>query len=432
MAVFLSFAFALNSPAWAVEQRPCDSPGVFGGAAVNVLILPYRVALKSEHPDVTASGSRLAALVQFEVLYSILKYGSIGVTTLVAKPGRDCDVDDVIAKVTHGDGPEIVRPGNGLVVIWGRIYEEGEQIFVQSYVRFLRRGATDMINVTLRSKQEPPLRLNGALPVQAVAMAPRQVTRADLSAIESAFRKNLAVRKNPDDAVPGEPILVDPRTPFAYQIIGTRSDWVEISSKVGGQSGWIRARNRTADWSLQRFLPELGYFDAVVGYVRLQTPDGSHGLNHQLATDWISTGLSEYERAVGVDGAPRAFALARALKGFLLWAQSTSPAPTAPQKRAAALFREAAELAPDFGGARNLAAITAPVDSQFRIDESATIKALADDLLEAIAVEPNNTMTLRNLEAVYDFASADPTMNPYSAAEIERRLTIVRATLEQR
>jgi hypothetical protein len=132
---------ALPAHAWAIEIAvPCARPSVFSGAAVNVVVLPYSVP-----PSVRSSsavGEQLGALVQLETVLSIAKYGSIGVTQLVGDAQDECTPEIVLDKLLgrQGGARETMRPGSGLILIWGRIFESGADLYLQSFVQFLRQA----------------------------------------------------------------------------------------------------------------------------------------------------------------------------------------------------------------------------------------------------------------------------------------------------
>src|ERR1035437_1724479 len=67
----------------------CRFPMVFGGAAVNVVVLPYTYAGDSH--SLAGTGNRLSLLVKLDVLSHILEYGSVGAVQM--------------------ERPESVRPG---------------------------------------------------------------------------------------------------------------------------------------------------------------------------------------------------------------------------------------------------------------------------------------------------------------------------------
>lgn len=410
--------------AWAVGVLPCDQPMAFEDAAVNVIVLPYRYDApdRSARPDLVEMGEQLAALAQVEILFSALKYQSIGAVRLSATGRGLCDPDEVIGRVTHG-GFRAVKPGNGLVVLWGRTYVEGEQIYLQSYVRFLRRDVDETVTVEVPTGGGATIKLLGRLPTQALALPPRVITRADLQAIEAAARHSLVVRPTRDEAADGTPIDIHPHTPFMYSVVDVDGDWVRLQSIVGGASGWVRARTDGDGWALRRFLPELGYVDALAGYMRLaatQAPPRDAGRVY----GWVSRDLDDYERAVGAD-ASLPLAVGRALRGFGLWNQPVSGDRAGARRQAAVLFAEAQALAPQYAQARNLAAITAPYLAAGgpRGDADAP-RTLGDALLGALAVDARNATVLGNLESLYaDAQQRKVDLYP----DLDERLKLIRA-----
>jgi hypothetical protein len=109
----------------------CEEPFVFRDAAVNVVVMPYNDPTEPERP-LSAAGARLSYLLQADTLFSIVKFGSVGAVQMA--PGSECKAPEVWAKLL-GEKPgarATVKPGHGLVLVWGRLYEEGGSIYVQS------------------------------------------------------------------------------------------------------------------------------------------------------------------------------------------------------------------------------------------------------------------------------------------------------------
>ncbi|ACB34623.1 hypothetical protein Lcho_2358 [Leptothrix cholodnii SP-6] len=406
-------------------RLPCQEARVFGEAAVNAFVLPYRDARSDTQPHGSASW-RLPALIQQEVLMSLLKYGSVGVVEVTQNGTAVCDVREVIARATQGTGSGRLKPGHGLVLIWGRIYEDGPQLYVQSYLRFLRRDEADAITVALPARTGPPLLLDATLPAQAVAMPPRRISQKDIREIEAQARKALVLHDRPDPNANPQPFVTDPETPFSYGVTKTNGDWMYITTL--GRGGWVRVRNEASGWSLRRFLPELAYLDAVAGYLRLRAARVVPlTVNPVRLMGHVDAGFAEFDQAVGADAAPDARALARAMRGLLQW-QADAIQPTDESRRSAALaFAEAASLTPESPMLRNLAAVSAPYRT-LPIKTGAEALAEVDaGLLGALALDGGNPLVLRNLERVYDRLAAEEAQTVYDAQELKRRQVLVRA-----
>lgn len=419
LAVLAAAAAVLLLPAahgLAGGRMPCREAAVFPGAAVNALVLPYRSEASGSSPE--SAGSRLAELIQQELLFSMLKYESVGATELTGEPS-ECNVAEAIKRVS-APGERGLRHGGGLVVIWGRIYEDSGNLYVQSYVRFLVAGRREALRAELRSG-DARLELDGTLPAQGTALLPRKLTRRDLAEIEARARTTLIMRKGPDDSAAGTPLSPPGSVePLSYSVIDARGEWMYIRSVVDEpRGGWVRARMDTPEWSLRRFLPDLAYADGLAGYLRLVARDGQSARSGRVF-DWMRAAFAEYEKAIGRDAAPEAQGLSRSLTGFILW---NDPARRA---EAAKLFREALEFTPSSAEARVLAAITAPALSKQAADRN-TLTQLNQALLGAAAVDPRSASALQNLERLYTFAGGNPALSPYPGEELKGRLVIIQA-----
>jgi len=136
--IFAIVAFTLLYPASAhagAPHVPCRYPFVFSDAAVNLVVLPYDDTGVSQ-PGSRGSGTQLALLLQMDALSHILGYGSVGAVQLEASPGdqHGCETDTVAGKLLGKEpGAEAqIRPGNGLVLVWGLMYEEDDDLYIQT------------------------------------------------------------------------------------------------------------------------------------------------------------------------------------------------------------------------------------------------------------------------------------------------------------
>ena len=428
----LSLALAPRA-ASAGAARPCSDPAVFQGAAVNSFVLPYRYVGKQSTWELHQASRQIAALVHLELLFAMLKYGAVGGTDLLAVPDAVCDVDEVIDQVSRGRGPGTVLPGQTLAVVWGRLFEEGDQLDLQTYVRFLRRGekgpVPETISVSVRSGDD--LDLSAGLPTQSLAFPPRRISKADLASVAAEFKKSMFVRPKPTLAVAGKSIDFAADQPFPYYVTKTAStagegEWMWIEPMAGGPAGWVRARSldKPDEWSLQRWLPELAYVDAIHGFMRLRARDGADlGAERSRAIrTWIDQGFAHYERAVPADNARAAYGLARAVRGFATWQLQ----PDASGRAAAAqLFAEARTFMPEYAAARNLAAVTRPLATDGKLDAKAAGK-MHRELVGAVALDPRDAFVLANLDRLYRAMKAQPALSSLEPRELDQRMAVVR------
>jgi hypothetical protein len=200
-ALNISLCFSL---AWAaIPSRAitpggsCGQPFLFPQASVNIVILPYqRISVDSNF--LSATGDRLSVLVEIQAFYSAMKFGGAGVVRLV-QAGQDaqCDEDDVFLKLL-GRAPgalsgKTLRSGNAVVLVWGRLYEEGDDVYAQTYIRFLRFPGNEEFRLDFGD-----LELSGRLPSQVFALAPRHLSQHDLVSIHGQFSNSAVLRAGPE------------------------------------------------------------------------------------------------------------------------------------------------------------------------------------------------------------------------------------------
>jgi hypothetical protein len=317
-----------------------------------------------------------------------------------------------------------------VALIWGRIYEEKADLYVQSYIRFLRLGEAEAVDVTLPGTGD--LSFRARLPAQASALTPRKVAVRDLEEIERRGRATLVLHPSPG-AGTGRPLAESPIEPLIYGVIAAQGDWMRIRSEITGREGWVRARLDDEAWALRRLMPELAYFDAVIGYLRLrtieQTPLASAP---QRVFGWVARAFNAYEEAVGRDAAPDAAGLAKSMMGLLLWTHPEIAEGGNGRVRAARMFAEAFERMPGSPEARMLAALTAPLLDDAPATGEKLVAGIDRGLLGALAIDPRNATALANLERLYGFAQRNPALSPYGPEQLKFRLDALKSARPER
>ena len=212
-----------------------ERPFVFPGAEVNTVVMPYAFAGDSELIEST-TGNQLSLLVHFDTLFSMMKYRSIGGVRLVGEPDDPDapDADGISAMLLGRErgAVEEVAPGHGMVLLWGRLYEEGDHIFLQSYLRFVRRDRDEVVPVDVLGQG-----FTGWLPARGVAFPPRELTRQQLGEIRDAFSASARVRPQRDESLSGEPLPLDVGEGTAFWITDAREGWLKISGQHGRRRG---------------------------------------------------------------------------------------------------------------------------------------------------------------------------------------------------
>jgi hypothetical protein len=425
--------------AWAIEINvPCEHPSVFSGAAVNVVVLPY--SQPASLGSASAAGEQLAALLHLEKVLAVAKFGSIGIVQLIGD-ARECTPETVLDMLLgkRAGSPEKVKAGGGLVLIWGRIFESGRDLYLQTFVRFLRAGIDETIDMTVRDR---PFR--GGLSTQAFACAPRKIAVRDLEDIQKQYTAARLLHAEPDAA---SPVVKMPegRGPFAYAIMDVRGDWVLMQpmseSNPGNRRalarGWLLARAADAQWSLRRQMPELFAVEGIAGYLSARVRnDGAAAANLQTA----DTALTQYLDSWGANavfgsdaaagGTPLAIAVPRQLRGVVgLLRGRASDASLA---EARTQFERAATLAPS-SNARNLLTMVKVAQAYRQPSADQPPRQFIDEWRAQLGTDPDNASILTNLSSAYDLVlsplAAAPSSWAISAAD-QQQLTKQRDSLQ--
>jgi len=404
----------------AMFNRDCSDPVVFRGAAVNALVLPWRV--DGDSPRLQAASRQISSLAHLQLLMAMLPIGSVGAVDLLAEHGAVCDVEQVLLRVSRGGVQGgTLAPGQAVLAIWGRLFEQDGELFVQTYVRFARQDAGGQGLVPERIKLSwGGAELQAGLPMQALPFAPRRISLADLARIDAACREALRVRPSPDAASPGVAFGTSAGQSFPYWVAESRGDWLKLAPmRAGLPEGWVRARAGEAqpDWSLARWLPELDFALGLAAWLRLQV--GAELVNGEPAglAALATAALARYEAAVPADQAPAAWGLAAALRGHIAWTQGD-------RRAATALFAAAKERLPASAAAANLAAVTALSNVSGSPDSA---QRLNRSLLGALAMAPDDALLRANLAALYRVYADKPGWSPFGAAELAQRQQVLEA-----
>ncbi|MCP4546374.1 MAG: hypothetical protein GY835_07905 [bacterium] len=430
-ATILTLALLPALSVWAeMPAGDINEPSVFPGARVNTVVMPYVFAGGSELLD-SGTGGELSLLVHFDTLFSMMKYRSIGGVRLVGDPNdpitREPDrILDMLLGREYG-AREQMRPGHGLVLIWGRIYEEGQRIYIQSYLRFLRRERREDLRLTIAGHE-----FEGWLPSRGVAFPPRELTRRQLDGIPQAFGESLALRSERDETLTGMPLPLDVGRQSAYWIVGARDGWLELSSQDNDLGGWVRATTELGTLPLQQIMPELVFADGVVGYLAARRCAEEGDLAGAARAARLGAAAMEVYRNLEVEAGNDVEPISWALSGrmTLLAAQGAEAEATEVWTSATAQFGRAATLAPYDAALGNLALVTQL--RQVYLDPNAgdNDTDLAARMLRISALEPDNVRLLTNLETLYRLIKAEgPPLGPGGS---EPRFAVERGELERR
>lgn len=417
------------------DDVPCDAPLVFPRAAVNVVILPFAVAEGLPRASAEA-GVEVARAIQRETLLTILKFGSVGSVQLTSEPGRPCSPEDVEAKLTgvRPGARTALRPGGGLVLVWGRSFRQGDDIYLQTFVRFLRRGQIERVVVRVGGQ---PFDLRPSM--QAFACVPRRLAAQELAGIHDQFVRQSLLHAEPSPSSPARGLPAE--GDYSYVVREARGDWMRIESADGRLSGWVLARGDRPGWSLGRLMPELHFVEGIVGFLRDQVARDASEPVSAARLDLAEAALARYGQAwrEGMvaaaddpEGRHQALAIGVPLQMRVLLALLRPEVEPGTFERLLPLAARARALLPWSAAARGLEAAVRllgalsgradPADPAVLLEAG---DAAVDTLAAAVGLEPDNLAVVENLQSACRIAlelprpagDSDP-----ARLRIERRL----------
>jgi hypothetical protein len=378
----------------------CEEPFGFAGP-VQVFVLQYGFEPSALEIDqrLVETARRLSYLIQLDVLAND-SYGSIASILLQEEQSGSCLAGQVQNRLL---GSGALQPGQAVAIEWGRIYREGDDVLVQTYLRFLRvdpherRFADERFAVAL---SDPAARLEGSLPTQSIAFPPRRLSAEQLDRIDADWREAARLYDRPDASGRGRE-LPSPDERFAYLVREMTADgWLGVELSQGGGRGWLKADPQVGR-SLRQLLPELHFVEGVIGYLSYRQAADGRGFPVPPAP-WM---LERIERHFSryLDAPGEASALALTLLGSLR-------AFATPDRTAAGLelLREALRQQPEDGKLRNLVAMAELRQCCAGDGTGSSLKQIPQMLLAGLAVDPNNAELLANLQATYAWLAGQP------------------------
>lgn len=423
----------IGQRAYAIDfAGKCDEPKVFSDATVNVVVLPYQNDAVTARP-LGPQALRFTVLMQLEVLFSILKYGSVGVTRLVATPRElaagECRAETVLPKLL-GTGPGKLKKGHGLVLVWGSFYEEGQVLYTQTYVRFLRGQVAEQYTLPIKAS-----RFLGRIPVTSVALPPQRVTQQDLDDIAAEFERMAAFHDSPSESSPSRKfpieILESAHDRFAFWVVDTDREWMKLQSFGRGPSGWVQTGGSQSTFR-QLKAPKLSFIEGVVGYLREAAGrEGSAPKAPEGAWQSAVRALERFTRDSNIAGESPAMALADCLLGVIRL-YGDQPSPNSAEK-ALPYFRQAVRRMPYSADLRDLELVTQLYLAYAGRAQRTRADQFANAFAQAVALEPDNPTAIGNLISYYQLllgSGPPPDADPEGSianAELNQRLAALRA-----
>jgi len=389
--VLASLLGFFSMQARAGELSPCDSPMVLPGPRVQVFILPYRAESK-----MTLPGRQLATIMQRHVLFAALKYPSIAIEELTST-GAPCDIERVQQKVL----PRLAQ-GQVAIFLWGRLFEQGDSIRLQSTVSFNAQASDTM---TWRIQGDDTAKVNATVPSDPIFFAPRTIPLSFLSMLQSAQAEARRLHRAPDSSSPSWELPQSPDARFGFEVTETKDDWMHIRLIPGGDNGWVPAHALANADELKGAFPELYFVDGLIGYHQLLVNETiRNSPARQRVVDGALASFDQYIQLSNGRAESDARALAAILKGNVRLRSSGQSGWSVEALQAAQIdYEQAEKLSPTSTTANRfyLACTSALCDRGACAEGSEHVH---DKFLAAVARNPADQELLKNLNVFYGAA----------------------------
>jgi hypothetical protein len=408
-------------PAQAGAIASCRAPFGFGGAEVNIVVLPYFQEGRSP-VDLNGTGTQIALLLKLETLFRATEFDRWGIILMTGNK-QECD-PDVIEKRMMGS---VIQPGGRLILLWGKLYQQDDDIYLQSYLRFFRRP--------MPNESAPPIQLLldvggkpfvGDVISQDLVFPPELLSRKELDAIQTNYDKSAFFYQEPNLGAPKKPIPLDQfrrcmqcEDPLAFTVEARQGDWIRVK-QFNGPEEYLLA-HLDEGMSLDRRLPEVTFVQGLLGHLRYQSNTPQRPV---AAMKLAESALMRYTSREDAAREPETKAVALQLAGIL---DSEVKGDTGDK------FDVAFNLVPYSSDARNLAAMWNFSRAANSPESKVRPREIADDFVAAVALDPENPLVLANLQSFYELMASGVLQNKIDAQfalpppEIESRLAQIKA-----
>jgi hypothetical protein len=372
---------------YAIAFQSAANAQLFADARVNVVVLPYEVGNGHQFND---AGDALSMLVQMNTLRSILKFQSVGAIKLVAGPG---DPNAKPETVWRRLLPQ-VRESNGLLLVWGRLFEENATLYEQTFARFVSGKNAPAVDLKFRENM-----FHGELSASAVAFPPRMITREELARIAQLSERYARLRPEPDESLEGTAVLEGLEKCFGcanqerasgFVITEVRGDWAKLVSQHG-ENGWLKLDTGFGEGSLADKMPELHFFEGTSGALVVRALAAAHkDVSLKMLAD-ADAALREYVTRTRKASPDTAAVVAEELRAMLAAGSGND----------VSALSEATSIAPGDAHAHNLLAMAKLATWQAKKTRELP-SDVASHFVTAAILDPDHPQPLVNLKSFYE------------------------------
>lgn len=243
-----------------IMTMPCDQARISNRWAPSAYVVKLPFTLDNAlAPDGPAAGVDMALDLQTIAL----AYGIEGTqVTLLERPtSGECEIAPVYDSITqNSSGFFWRRLFNSAVFVWGDVYQQGEALHIQVFMRVFwnRRDAVASI-VDTSSPGETPLEFTGRFPNATIAFPPRPLNPDHIAALAKHLDTLRPSTKR--DADPADRVSL----PSRFTINSVDENGLIRLTTLDGRDLWLPRRE--IETVADGLLPELEFVRAVVAYL---------------------------------------------------------------------------------------------------------------------------------------------------------------------
>lgn len=433
-------SFSDSQPTRAELPFGCHEAAISKASSINLITFKYtsrsvegRDSSLASALDLNKMAQQLNLLIKTDTLLTT-GYDGLAVTGSIEEIDQACSPESLLNSLVKPE-KNLVSPGQALLMLYGRIYQEGQDIFLQSYLRRVRfpddavKPAPDLLKLTLKDADGQSVVFSSSIPGDVIVFPPRRILVSQLEQIAELASQAARLYSQRDAAASSVPLSIDREDASTYIVSEVDpSGWHKILSSPDKVNGWIKS-DVYSDGLLHQLMPELDFISGEVGY--LLTRQSYDAKTFQIReprsylTSAMHSAFERYRAREGENERPEVRAAGLSMEGATV-ALDADASGDAVWRKAGDIFHEALKADPSNSMVGNLVAIAGIVGCCQEQRDKTKIETVENRFFNVLSLQPADADALANLENLYRY-SLSWHANSSLVAELQNRETQISA-----
>lgn len=380
----------------------CKTPLMFTNAEINTVIQQFKYIDDKTRP-LSTFANELSVLIQLDALCSQAKFSSVGTTQLDDNDG-DCDPDSTFDRLFAQ-----CEPGHALIFVFGSIFEDGGDFYIQTNVQLKRKNADEVVSCRFPYGKDNSLQILCRLPMTKFGFPPRKITPSLIMQLSSIYKSRLVLREDPNESSPVRGTLYDQHAAFSYIVDDIAANgWLHIqpTSSATHLSGWIHSSLDNEALALRQVLPELTFIDGCAAYLKTRIEE-ARGKLSSVALTGLAQATVKFQSLGGAsaEDSPE-FACLQAMLGISSYFSWNAKSPEAPNEDSVySLFKNVGIMFPNNADAFGFELASEMHKSTRDLSDTNVFEKVHSYETKAFNLDPSSQTILSNLKEGYEYVS---------------------------